>query len=291
MQSPLTKFLNRKSFINCRGNLIDFSIPKVMGVINLTPDSFFSGSRYNDVTSILARVEEIITDGGEMVDIGAYSTRPGAAYVSAEEEFNRLMPALAAIRKSFPDVLISVDTFRSEIARRAVMEGGADIINDISGGEMDEAMFDTVANLNIPYILTHIQGRPQNMQDAPHYADVVAEVSLWLAQKVDLLREKGLNDIIIDPGFGFGKTVDHNFKLLNSLEELALFQLPLLVGVSRKSMIYKYLEVDAGQALNGTTILNTIALNKGAGILRVHDVKEAAECIKLVEKLKESDND
>ncbi len=260
-----------------------------MGIINLTPDSFFSESRYNGEAAILSRVESILCEGGDMVDVGAYSTRPGAALVTVEEELGRLMPALAVIRKAFPDVLVSVDTFRSEIARKAVLEGEADMINDISGGEMDEAMYDTVATLNVPYILTHMQGTPQTMQEAPQYKDVVAEVSKWLAQRVDRLRDKGVNDIIIDPGFGFGKTLEHNFKLFNHLEELALFQLPILVGISRKSMIYKVLESDADQALNGTTVLNTLALNKGANILRVHDVKEAAECVKLVEKLKEVD--
>lgn len=259
-----------------------------MGIINVTPDSFFGESRYNRDADLLSRVEQILNDGGEMVDIGAYSTRPGAASVSTEEELKRLMPALAAIRKSFPEVVISVDTFRSEIARKVVLEGEADMINDISGGEMDKAMFDAVATLNVPYILMHIQGTPQSMQKSPQYKDVVAEVSLWLGQKVDALREMGVKDVIIDPGFGFGKTLEHNYKLLNKLEEFALFQLPLLVGVSRKSMIYKYLETDAGQALNGTTVLNTVALNKGASILRVHDVKEAVECVKLVEKLKTS---
>ncbi len=258
-----------------------------MGIINVTPDSFFPQSRHNGDAAILSRVESILSEGADMVDLGAYSTRPGAALVTAEEELGRLMPALAVIRKAFPDVIVSVDTFRSDIARKAVLEGEADMINDISGGEMDKAMFDTVAAINVPYVLMHMQGTPQSMQEAPHYKDVVAEVSKWLAQKVDRLRENGVNDIIIDPGFGFGKNIDHNFQLFNHLEELALFQLPLLVGVSRKSMIYKVLESDAGRALNGTTVLNTIALNKGAGILRVHDVKEAVECVKLVEKLKE----
>ncbi|MCA1744278.1 MAG: dihydropteroate synthase [Bacteroidales bacterium] len=289
MQPLLTNFLNLRTSINCRGKLIDLRIPKVMGIINVTPDSFFGGSRFNSDAALLSRVEEILNEGGEMVDIGAYSTRPGAASVSTEEELKRLMPALVAIRKSFPEVVISVDTFRSEIARKVVLEGEADMINDISGGEMDEAMFDAVTALNVPYILMHIQGTPQSMQNAPQYGDVVAEVSLWLAQKVDALRERGVKDVIIDPGFGFGKTLDHNYKLLNKLEELALFQLPLLVGVSRKSMIYNHLETDARQALNGTTVLNTVALNKGASILRVHDVKEAVECVKLVEKLKQAD--
>jgi dihydropteroate synthase len=260
-----------------------------MGIINVTPDSFFPDSRHHGDAALLNRVATILSEGGEMVDVGAYSTRPGAAFVSPEEELGRLMPALAVIRKAFPEVIISVDTFRSEIARKVVLEGEADMINDISGGEMDERMFDTVAALKVPYVLMHIQGTPQTMQDAPHYKDVVAEVSIWLAQKVDQLREKGVNDIIIDPGFGFGKNLDHNFRLFNQLEELALFQLPVLVGVSRKSMIYRCLEVNADQALNGTTILNTLALNKGARILRVHDVKEAVECVKLVEKLKETD--
>lgn len=289
MSLQLKSFLKRKASINCRGQLIDLSQPKVMGIVNITPDSFFSGSRFKGDAALLSRVETILNEGGEMVDMGAYSTRPGAAYVSAEEEISRLMPALAAIRKSFPGVIISVDTFRSELARKVVCEGEADIINDISGGDMDEAMFDTVAELKVPYVLMHIQGTPQTMQAAPSYKDVVADVSFSLSQKVDRLREKGVNDIIIDPGFGFGKTLEHNYKLLNQLEELNLFQLPILVGLSRKSMIYKLLNASAEQALNGTSILNAMALNKGASILRVHDVKEAIECVKLVEKLKESE--
>lgn len=290
MQAKLNKFLNGRTTINCRGKLVDLSTPKVMGILNVTPDSFYADSRHNGEKAILRRVESILNEGGEMVDVGAYSTRPGAAPVSPEEELGRLMPALAVIRKTFPDIIISVDTFRSDIARQVVQEGEADMINDISGGELDNTMFDTIAALKVPYVLMHIQGTPQTMQDAPFYMDVVAEVSLWLAQRVDQLREKGVNDVIIDPGFGFGKSLDHNFTLLKQLEELALFQLPLLVGVSRKSMIYKYLDTDAQGALNGTTVLNTIALRKGARILRVHDVKEAVECVKLVDQLRETDS-
>jgi dihydropteroate synthase len=289
MPLQLKSFLNRKASINCRGRLIDLTTPKVMGIINITPDSFFSGSRFNGDYELLSRVESILNEGGAMLDVGAYSTRPGAACVSAEEEISRLMPALTVIRNSFPGVVISVDTFRSEIAQKVVREAEVDIINDISGGDMDEAMFDTVAALNVPYVLMHIQGTPQTMQEAPFYKNVVADVSFSLSQKVDRLREKGVNDIIIDPGFGFGKTLEHNYELLNQLEELNLFQLPILVGLSRKSMIYKLLNISAEQALNGTSILNTMALYKGAGILRVHDVKEATECVKLVEKLKKSE--
>ena len=290
MQSVLNDFLNSRYSINCRGRLIDLSVPKVMGIINLTPDSFFVGSRYKGIASILSRVEQVLKEGGDMLDIGAYSTRPGAAFVSESEEEQRLMPALFEIRKYFPDVVISVDTFRSNIARKVVLDAEVDIINDVSGGKMDDAMFDTVASLNIPYILTHMQGTPENMQDAPYYKDVVAEVSLWLAKKVDLLREKGINDIIIDPGFGMGKTIEHNYSLLRQLNEFSLFELPVLVGVSRKSMIYNLLGIGSDRALNGTTVLNTVALNKGASILRVHDVNEAVECVKLVEKLKDTVN-
>lgn len=217
--------------------------------------------------------------------MGAYSTRPGAAEVSEEEEVQRLLPALETLRKYYPDLLLSVDTFRSVVARKAVREGEADLINDVSGGSLDTDMFDTIAALKVPYVLMHIQGSPRTMQTAPTYQNVVAEVSLWLAQRVDALRKKGVADILIDPGFGFGKTISHNYQLLKHLDELSLLAYPLLVGFSRKSLIYKLLDLDPEAALNGTTVLNTIALQKGAKILRVHDVKEAAECVKLVGQL------
>lgn len=279
-------FLRPSQTINCRGQLIDISTPAVMGIINITPDSFFSGSRFNSEAAILERVGQIVDEGGSMVDVGAYSSRPGAENVSADIELARLLPALKVIRDRYPNLIVSVDTFRAEVAERVVTEGFADIINDISGGEMDGAMFDTVARLKVPYILMHMQGTPDTMQLNPTYMDVVADVSLWLSERVDKLRSMGVNDIIIDPGFGFGKTVEHNYSMLNRLDEFRLFQLPLLVGLSRKSMIYKVLDGDPEGSLNGTTALNTVALLKGANILRVHDVKEAVECVKLVSELK-----
>lgn len=279
-------FLRPSQTINCRGQLIDISTPAVMGIINITPDSFFSGGRFNSEAAILERVGQIVDEGGSMVDVGAYSSRPGAENVSADIELARLLPALKVIRDRYPNLIVSVDTFRAEVAERVVTEGFADIINDISGGEMDGAMFDTVARLKVPYILMHMQGTPDTMQLNPTYRDVVADVSLWLSERVDKLRSMGVNDIIIDPGFGFGKTVEHNYSMLNRLDEFRLFQLPLLVGLSRKSMIYKVLDGDPEGSLNGTTALNTVALLKGANILRVHDVKEAVECVKLVSELK-----
>lgn len=279
-------FLRPSQTINCRGQLIDISTPAVMGIINITPDSFFSGSRFNSEAAILERVGQIVDEGGSMVDVGAYSSRPGAENVSADIELARLLPALKVIRDRYPNLIVSVDTFRAEVAERVVTEGFADIINDISGGKMDGAMFDTVARLKVPYILMHMQGTPDTMQLNPTYRDVVADVSLWLSERVDKLRSMGVNDIIIDPGFGFGKTVEHNYSMLNRLDEFRLFQLPLLVGLSRKSMIYKVLDGDPEGSLNGTTALNTVALLKGANILRVHDVKEAVECVKLVSELK-----
>lgn len=280
----IDSFFKPRKYINCRGRLIDLSMPVVMGIINITPDSFYAASRIHNSSDILKRAEEIIGQGGIMIDIGAYSSRPRAIHISEEEEIGRLMPALEIIRKQFSDVIISIDTFRSNVACKAVENFEADIINDISGGEMDEKMVDTIARLNVPYVLMHMQGTPQNMQQNPVYKDVVADVSLALARKVDFLRANGVNDIIIDPGFGFGKTLEQNYQLLKGLDELALFELPILVGLSRKSMIYRLLDTDAGSSLNGTTVLNTLALTKGASILRVHDVKEALESIKLVGK-------
>ncbi len=286
-EQNMESFLKVRRYINCRGRLVDLSIPVVMGIINLTPDSFYSASRFSNHTSVLKRVEEIIDQGGAMVDLGAYSTRPGGVHISAEEEIERLVPFLNIIRKHFPDVIISIDTFRSEVAKKAVVEYEADLINDISGGEMDDKMVETVAQLNVPYVLMHMQGTPQTMQQNPVYKDVIAEVLLLLSRKVESLRANGVNDVIIDPGFGFGKTLDHNFQLLKNLDQFAMFELPVLVGVSRKSMIYRLLNSQPEASLNGTTVLNTIALSKGASILRVHDVREAVECVKLAGKINE----
>ncbi len=278
-------FLQPVKLINCRGRLIDLSRPLVMGIVNVTPDSFFQGSRFEGATEVVTRVATILEEGGSMVDVGGYSSRPGAVALTSREEGARLWPILEAIRESFPEVVLSLDTFRSEIARRAVEDFKVDIINDISGGDLDAAMFETVAGLQVPYVLMHMKGTPSTMQNNPVYRDVTGEVLGNLADKTRRLREAGANDIIVDPGFGFGKSLEHNFQLLKNLEQFKLFELPLLVGVSRKSMIYRCLGGDPGSALNGTTVLNTVALTKGANILRVHDVKEAVECVNLVETL------
>ena len=278
------RFLTSALSINCRGRLVDLSEPVVMGIVNITPDSFYEGSRATSLDKVLSRVEQILDEGGRIVDIGACSTRPGADDVSEEEEGNRLWPVLKAVRDRWPDILLSVDTFRGKIAQKAVNDYGVDIINDISAGMLDASMFEIVARLNVPYILMHMKGTPGNMQNNPVYRDVTGEVILFLAEKVDQLRALGVSDIIIDPGFGFGKDIEHNFRLLNELEQFKMFELPLLVGLSRKSMIYKYLSSTPANSLNGTTVLNTLALSRGANILRVHDVKEAVECVKLVSK-------
>ena len=273
--------------INIKGKLCDLSHPVVMGILNITPDSFFDGGKYfSESDKIKARIDQILTEGGKIIDIGAYSSRPGADDVSEDEEYRRLARAFDVIAANYSDLTISVDTFRSGIARKAVLEFGVDIINDISAGEIDKNMFTTVAELNVPYILMHMQGRPADMQDSPTYADVVEDIVLYLSRKVMELRQLGVKDIIIDPGFGFGKTLEQNYALLNRLEAFDVFELPLLVGISRKSMIYKLLNKTPQESLNGATVLNTLALTKGASILRVHDVKEAVECVTIFEALK-----
>lgn len=269
---------------------MDLSHPQVMGILNLTPDSFYSASRKQTEEEVINRVRQIIEEGGTIIDLGAYSSRPNAKDISTEEETERLRFGLEIINKTFPEAVLSVDTFRAEVARVCVEEYGVAIINDISAGEMDQNMFETVAQLNVPYIMMHMQGTPQNMQANPHYDDLVKEVFLYFAEKVDKLRQSGVKDIILDPGFGFGKTVDHNYELMNYVDDFRLFELPVLVGVSRKSMITRLLGVTPDNALNGTTALNTVALLKGANILRVHDVKEAVEVVKIVEALKRNNN-
>ena len=269
-----------------KGSIIELSVPIVMGIMNITPDSFYSKSRYNLSDAILKQAELMLTEGATIIDIGAYSSRPGADNIEVQEEINRLDNALSLIRKRFPEAILSVDTFRSKVARFAVNEYGVDIINDISGGTMDNMMFQTVAELNTTYILMHIQGTPQNMQNNPFYDNVSMEIVTFFSKQIRKLVELGVKDIIIDPGFGFGKTSEHNFEILSHLEHFQILQKPLLVGLSRKSMIYNTLNSTPEDSLNGTTILNTIALQKGANILRVHDVKEAVDCIKLVGKLK-----
>lgn len=271
--------------INVRGRLLDLSEPQVMGILNVTPDSFYDGSRKQTEAEIRSRVEQIIAEGGSMIDIGAYSSRPGADDVSPEEEMERLRHGMTILRAIAPDIPVSVDTFRADVAKMSVEELGVDIINDISGGELDKDMFATVAKLGVPYILMHMKGTPQNMQQAPHYDDLMKEILLYFAEKVQMLRDLGQKDIILDPGFGFAKTLEHNYELMNHMEELKIFELPILSGISRKSMIYKLLGTSPQEALNGTSVLNTISLMKGASFLRVHDVKEAVEVVKIVKAM------
>ena len=279
--------LNTK-YINVNGTLLDLSTPCVMGILNVTPDSFYAGSRMQTEVEIAQRVEQIVTEGAGIIDIGAYSSRPNADNVSAREEMERLRTGLSVLRRVKPDAVVSVDTFRADVARMCVEEYGVAIINDIAAGEMDEEMFRTVAELNVPYIMMHMQGTPQDMQQHPHYDNLLKEVFQYFARKVQQLRDLGVKDIILDPGFGFGKTLEHNYELLNHLEEFRIFELPLLVGVSRKSMIYRLLGTTPQESLNGTTVIDTICLLKGADILRVHDVKEAVETIRIVEAMRNS---
>lgn len=272
--------------INANGQLIDLGTPQVMGILNVTPDSFYSGSRKQTETEIAERVEQILAEGGQMIDIGAYSSRPNADDVSTKEEMERLRRGLRILREKAPDAIVSVDTFRADVAKMCVEEFGVQIVNDISGGELDKEMFSTVAHLGVPYVLMHMKGTPQTMQEAPHYDDLMKEVLLYFAEKIQQLRDLGQKDIILDPGFGFAKTLEHNYELLRHIEALQIFELPILVGVSRKSMIYKLLGTTAQEALNGTTVLNTICLMKGcANILRVHDVKECVEAVKIYQQL------
>lgn len=274
--------------INVKGRLIDLQEPQVMGILNITPDSFFSGSRKQTEDEIRQRVMQILNEGGDMIDIGAYSSRSGADDVSQAEEMERLRKGMSIVRELAPEIPVSVDTFRADVARMAVEELGVDIINDISGGDMDKNMFATVARLGVPYILMHMQGTPQTMQQAPHYDNLLKEVMLYFAERVQRLRDLGQKDIILDPGYGFGKTLQHNYELLNNQHELLLFDLPLLVGVSRKSMIYKLLDITPETSLNGTSVLNIIALQKGTSILRVHDVKECREVVRIHQCLTEN---
>ena len=275
------KNLNTLITLECNSKLLDLSTPAIMGILNLTDDSFYDGGQHNSIKKALLQTEKMLDDGAKIIDIGAYSSRPKAKHISHDEEWQRLEKTLQIINKEFPQAILSVDTFRSEIARRSI-DNGADIINDISAGNLDPQMFDTVADLNVTYIMMHMQGTPQTMQDNPHYNCIEKEVVNYFLNKVKTLQQKGLFKIIIDPGFGFGKTLEHNYQLLNNLEELHTLELPLLVGVSRKSMVYKVLETDAKNSLNGTTAIHTLCLSKGASILRVHDVKEAVECVKLI---------
>lgn len=277
---------NYTKYINANGKLMDLSCPQVMGILNVTPDSFYAGSRQQTEMEISRRVLQIVEEGASIIDIGAYSSRPQAEHITPEEEMRRLRAGLEIIRRLHPGSVVSVDTFRADVARMCVEEYGVAIINDISAGEMDKEMFHTVARLGVPYIMMHMQGTPQNMQMNPHYDNLLKEIFFYFAERVQKLRDLGVKDIILDPGFGFGKTLEHNYQLMNHLEEFSIFELPLLVGVSRKSMIYKLLGGTPEDALNGTTVLHTLSLMKGADILRVHDVKAAAETIRIVQKMK-----
>lgn len=277
-------FFKQTQTINVGGKLLDLTKPKVMGIVNLTPDSFYTGSRFTIETDVVAQAKKMLLEGADILDLGAYSTRPGASDVSAEEEAKRLLPAIKAIKSDFPDAIISVDTFRANIACLSI-DAGADMINDVSGGEFDDQMFATVAKLQVPYILMHNRGTLQTMHHPNNYGNLMADIILYFTAKISLFRTLGLNDIILDPGFGFAKNVAQNFELLNCFKQLEILELPVLAGLSRKSMIWKSLNINPNNALNGTSILNTIALQNGAKILRVHDVKEAVECIKLMEIL------
>lgn len=270
--------------INCRGNLIDLTIPKVMGILNVTPNSFYDGGKYANEKALLNQAAKMLEEGATFIDIGAYSSKPSAEFVSETEETERLVPAVQLILQHFPEALISVDTFRANVAK-AALEAGACIVNDIAAGGLDKQMMQTVAEFQVPYIMMHMKGNPQTMQSLAQYNNITKEVLFYFSEKIAQARSFGINDLIVDPGFGFAKTTEQNFELLANLELCDRLELPILVGVSRKSMIYKTLETTAEFALNGTTVLNTIALQKGSNILRVHDVKEAIECVKLHQSL------
>lgn len=280
------KFLKRKNSINLGGELMDFTVPVVMGIINVTPDSFYDGGKMEDEKVLLSTVEKMVKDGVTIIDVGAASTRPGAQLISTKIELGRLLPAVQTIRKNFSNIPISIDTFRSWVAVRIIDEIGPIIVNDISGGSLDSKMFETIGKLKVPYILSHIQGTPRNMQENPQYDDVIKEISTYFSEKVKRLTKLGVNDVIIDPGFGFGKNLEHNYELLNRLDSFKVFQLPVMAGVSRKSMIWKALEITPEESLNGTSVVNTLALLGGADILRVHDVKEAVEAVKIFCEIK-----
>jgi len=270
--------------INCKGQLIDLSIPKVMGILNVTPNSFFDGGKYKNEAEIISQADKMLSEGATFIDIGAYSSKPSAEFVSEQEEIDRIVPAIELILKHFPNALLSIDTFRAEVAKASI-ESGATIINDIAAGELDDKMFEVITKYNVPYIMMHMRGNPQTMQSLTHYDDIVKEMLFYFSEKVNKARSLGINDLILDPGFGFAKTTDQNYEVLQKMELFNLLELPVLAGISRKSMIYKTLGITPQEALNGTTFLNTIALTKGAKILRVHDVKEAMECVTLFEKM------
>lgn len=271
--------------INCNGNLIDLTTPKVMGILNVTPNSFYDGGKHKEINSIIHQVDKMLSEGADFIDIGAYSSKPSAEFVSEEEEIKRLVPIVKSLVETFPNIILSVDTFRAQVAKASV-EHGVAMVNDIAAGLLDDKMLETVAELKVPYIMMHMRGNPQTMQSLTDYNDIVKEMIFYFSERIQKARSFGISDIVIDPGFGFAKTLEQNYKVLHKMELFEMLELPILVGVSRKSMIYKVLESSPQEALNGTSVLNTIALQKGAKILRVHDVKEAVECIKLVSKLK-----
>jgi len=281
----MNDILETANSILCKGSLLSLENPLVMGILNLTPDSFSDGGKYNQIDKALTRAGEMLEDGADIIDIGAFSSRPGAKFISVSEEKLRLKYILKEITRTYPKAILSLDTFRSEIAKWAVQDLGVAIINDISAGEMDKDMFETVANLQVPYIIMHMQGKPDNMQVNPHYEDVTRDIILYFTRKLERLKELAVHDVIIDPGFGFGKTLENNYQLLKELDHFKVLEKAILVGLSRKSMIQKVLEVDASETLNGTTVLNTLAIEKGADILRVHDVKEAKELVRLRSQL------
>lgn len=270
--------------INCKGKLIDLNSPKVMGIVNITPDSFYDGGKHKDDASILRQVENMLVSGATFIDIGAYSSRPGATEVSTSEELKRLLPVLHLILKEFPDILLSIDTFKGKVAEEAIQVGAA-IINDISSGLLDEGMLTVIAKYNVPYIMMHMRGTPKTMQQYTDYENLITDMLFFFSQQTNKATSLGIKDIIVDPGFGFSKTLQQNYELLNKLNLLKITDKPILVGISRKSMIYKLLGTDPQNALNGTTALNMLALEKGANILRVHDVKEAMECVKIYDQL------
>ena len=271
--------------INCNGKLIDISTPKVMGILNVTPNSFYDGGKHKEINSIIHQVDKMLSEGADFIDIGAYSSKPSAEFVSEEEEIKRLVPIVKSLVETFPNIVLSVDTFRAQVAKASV-ENGVAMVNDIAAGLLDDKMLETVAELKVPYIMMHMRGNPQTMQSLTDYNDIVKELIFYFSERIQKARSFGILDIIIDPGFGFAKTLEQNYEVLHKMELFSMLELPILAGISRKSMIYKVLEKTPQEALNGTSVLNTIALQKGAKILRVHDVKEAVECIKLVSKLK-----
>lgn len=273
----------KKNTINVRGKIISLAQPLVMGIINVTPDSFFDGGSKNSIDEIVEFTKQMLFDGADIVDVGGYSSRPGASEVTAEEELNRVIPVIKSLVGEFPNIIISIDTFRSKVAFEAI-NAGASIINDISAGELDDKMFETVAQLKVPYIMMHTKGTPQNMQQQTNYNNLLNDVIDYFIPKINKLKALGVNDMIIDPGFGFAKTLDQNYELLQKLAYFNVLELPILVGISRKSMIYKLLNISPSEALNGTTVLNTIALQNGANIIRVHDVREARQTIALLQK-------